>query len=176
VTRRGRAAEPDESAPTSTVASTGGAARSLLRGGSLVALLVGALGTAVSGFWGMGAATAFGVGTVLAVAALAAGPLLLRASRDAPPPAVTAIAMLGYAGVVVLLGVAFLVLGPIAWLSAEHLAAALVTVTVAGIAGQIRAVTRLRVLAFGSAQDTQVTTDRVARNRDAAQSSQQTTR
>jgi hypothetical protein len=174
MTRRGRAADPDQRAGMST--ETGRAATALLRGGSLVALAVGVLGTAVSAFWGMGAATAFGVGTLLAVAALAAGPLLLHASRDAAPPAVTAIAMLGYAGVVVLLGAAFLALAPIAWLSAEHLAAALVTVTVAGIAGQIRAVTRLRVLAFGSAEDAQVTTHRAGRNGDAAQSSHQASR
>jgi hypothetical protein len=81
--------------------------------------------------------------------------------------------MLGYAGVVVLLGVAFLALAPIAWLSSDHLAAALVTVTVAGLAGQIRAVTRLRVLAFGSPGDAQGTTNADGRNGDGAQSSQQ---
>jgi hypothetical protein len=46
------------------------------------------------------------------------------------------------------LGLVFVVLAPASWLSAEHLAAALVVVTVAGIGGQARAVTRLRVLVF----------------------------
>ena len=52
-----------------------------------------------------------------------------------------------YAAVVVLLGIAFVALGPLTWLSPAHVAAALVAVTVAGLAGQTRAVTRLRVLA-----------------------------
>src|SRR5690348_16099008 len=106
----------------SSASSTGDAAGALLRGGSALALAVGVIGTAVSAGWGAGAAVAFAVGAVLAGAALAAGPLLLRVSRNAAPPAVTAVAMIGYVGVVVLLGIVFLVLAPIAWLSAEHLA------------------------------------------------------
>jgi hypothetical protein len=83
------------------------------------------------------------------VAALAVGPLLLHATRHASPPAVTAAAAGGYVAVVVVLGAVFAVLAPADWLSAGHLAAALVAVTVAGLAGQVRAVTRLRVLVFG---------------------------
>ncbi len=41
-----------------------------------------------------------------------------------------------------------MLLAPASWLSADHLAVALVVVTVAGIVGQARAVTRLRVLVF----------------------------
>jgi hypothetical protein len=151
----------------------GQAGAALLRGGMVPALAAGAFGAAVSAAWGVHAAVAFAVGALLAVAALAAGPLLLRASRDASPPAVTAIAMIGYAGVVLVLGAAFLALAPISWLSADHLAVALVTVTVAGLAGQIRAVTRLRVLAFGSVQDPQVKGPGAPRTGDAAQSSRQ---
>ena len=82
----------------------------------------------------------------------------------------TTAAVLGYAGVVVVLGVAFLALGPITWLSADHLAAALVTVTVAGLAGQIRAVTRLRVLVFGTSEDSQVAAEPGGPGGDGAQS------
>jgi len=148
------------------------AGAALLRGGSVPALVAAAVGTAASAAWGAHAAAAFAVGALLAVVALAAGPLLLRASRDASPPAVTAVAVIGYLGVVLILGVAFLALAPITWLSADHLAVALVTVTVVGLAGQILAVTRLRVLVFGGPQDSQVGTDAAATISDAAQSSQ----
>lgn len=156
--------------------SIGAAGTALLRGGSLPAAVVGAVGVAVCAFWGAPAAVGFGLGAVLSLGALAVGPLLLRASRNASPPAVTAIATGGYAGVVVALGVAFAALAPIGWLSADHLAAALVTVTVAGLAGQIRAVTRLRVLAFGFVQDPQVEGPRTVRTGDGAQSSRPSTR
>jgi hypothetical protein len=157
-------------------ASVAEAGTALLRGGALPAAAVGVLGTAVSVLWGLHAAVAFAVGAVLAGAALAVGPLLLRASRNASPPAVTAFAVIGYAGVVMVLGVAFLALAPVRWLSSEHLAAALVVVTVAGLAGQTRAVTRLRVLTFGTAPESQVTGRSGPESGDAAQSSQQATR
>jgi hypothetical protein len=172
VTERDGTGAADE-AGAAAVGRAGGA---LLRGGAIAGLAAGALGTAVSAAWGMRAAVAFAVGALLAVAALAAGPLLLRASRNASPPAVTAFAVIGYTGVVLVLGGAFLALAPIRWLSADHLASALVTVTVAGLAGQIRAVTRLRVLAFGTRQEPQVTAPSGPGNGDAAQSSPQSTR
>jgi hypothetical protein len=153
--------------------TVGEAGTALLRGGTVPALAAGVVGTAVSAAWGAHAAVAFAIGALLAVAALAAGPLLLRASRDASAPAVTTVAVLGYVGVVVVLGVAFLALAPITWLSADHLAAALVTVTVAGLGGQIRAVTRLRMLTFGTPQDPQVGADPAAGSGDAAQSARQ---
>jgi hypothetical protein len=149
--------------------TVGQAGAALLRGGTVAALAAGVVGTGVSAAWGAQAAVAFAVGALLAVAALAAGPLLLRASRDASPRAVTTVAVIGYAAVVVVLGLAFLALAPITWLSADHLAAALVTVTVAGLAGQIRAVTRLRVLAFGTPPEPQVTADQGPVSGDAAQ-------
>jgi hypothetical protein len=61
---------------------------------------------------------------------------------------VTAAAVGGYAAVVVVLGLAFVVLAPASWLSAEHLAVALVVVTLADVAGQARAVIRMRVLVY----------------------------
>ena len=120
----------------------------LLRAGTRPALAAAAAVAAVSVLWGWHAVVAASIGGVLATAALAVGPVLLRAVRHASPPAVTAAATGGYAAVVVVLGLVFAVLAPASWLSAEHLAVALVVVTVAGIAGQARAVTRLRVLVF----------------------------
>jgi hypothetical protein len=125
----------------------------VLRGGTVPAVCAGVLGIAFSALWGWTGAAGFAVGALLATGALAVGPLLLHASRTASPPAVMAMAGGGYAGVVLVLGLAFVALGPLTWLSASHLAAALVAVTVAGVAGQVRAVTRLRVLMFGSPLD-----------------------
>jgi len=127
------------------------AGAALLRAGTWPALAAAVLVAAVSAGWGWRAVVAAALGGVLATAALAVGPALLRAVRNASPAAVTAAATGGYAAVVVVLGLVFAVLAPASWLSAEHLAAALVVVTVAGIAGQARAVTRLRVLVFDPA-------------------------
>jgi len=126
--------------------------------------------TLVSALWGPGAAVAAALGGGLATAALAVGPLLLHATRDASPPAVTAAAAGGYAAVVVILGLAFALLAPVAWLSAEHLAAALVAVTVGGLAGQVRAVTRLRVPVFDEASSEQARGSSGPPDDDAAQS------
>jgi hypothetical protein len=120
----------------------------LLRAGTRLALAAAVVVAAVSLFWGWRALLAAAIGGLVATAALAVGPALLHAVRDASAPVVTAAATGGYAAVVVVLGLVFAVLAPASWLSAEHLAAALVVVTVAGIAGQARAVTRLRVLVF----------------------------
>jgi hypothetical protein len=122
----------------------------VLRGGTLAAACAGVLGVGLSALGGWTGAAGFAAGALLATAALAVGPLLLHVSRSASPPAVTVMASLGYAGVVVLLGAVFVVLGPVTWLSASHLAASLVAVTVAGLTGQVWAVTRLRIPAFGS--------------------------
>jgi hypothetical protein len=124
------------------------AGTALLWAGTRPALVATVLVAAVSAVWGWPAVAAALLGGVLATAALAVGPALLRAVRNASPAAVTAAATGGYAAVVVVLGLVFAVLAPASWLSAEHLATALVVVTVAGIAGQARAVTRLRVLVF----------------------------
>jgi hypothetical protein len=167
---RGAATDMSTRAQNAGVSDAGAA---LLRGGTLCAIGVGVLGVVVSAWWGVHGAAGFATGAVLATAALAVGPLLLHATRAASPPAVTMLAGGGYAGVVVLLGVVFLALEPVTWLSASHVAAALVAVTIAGLAGQIRAVTRLRVLVFGSLQDNRDETRDGLRDDDGAQSSQQ---
>jgi hypothetical protein len=162
----------DASGPAGT-GDIADAGLAVLRGGTVPAACAGALGAAVSALWGWTGAAGFAAGALLATGALAVGPLLLRASRHASPPAVTAMAGGGYAAVVILLGLVLVALGPVPWLSAAHLAAALVAVTVAGLAGQIRVVTRLRVLVFGSPLDDRDGMRRGPRNGDAAQSSQQ---
>jgi hypothetical protein len=145
-------------------------ATTLLRAGARPALAAAALVAVVSVLWGWRAVLAAGIGGVLATAALAVGPLLLRAVRHASPAAVTAAAASGYAAVVVVLGLVFAVLAPASWLSAEHLAAALVVVTLADIAGQARAVIRLRVLVFDEASAERGESASAPANGNAAQS------
>jgi hypothetical protein len=120
----------------------------MLRGGALPAAVVGVLTVLVSAGWGARAAWGAALGSMLACAALAVGPLLVRRVATWSPPAVTGAAMGAYAATTVLLGVAFLLLSPLSWLSAEHLAGGLVAVCLAWLAGQVRAVSRLRVPAF----------------------------
>jgi hypothetical protein len=149
------------------------AGTTLLRAGTRTALVAAVVVAAVSAAWGWRAVGAALVGGVVATAALAVGPALLRAVRDASPLAVTAAATGGYAAVVIVLGVVFVVLAPMSWLSAEHLAAALVAVTIAGIAGQAHAVTRLRVLVFDLAPAERGDRGSGGRNGNGAQSSQE---
>jgi hypothetical protein len=124
------------------------AGTALLRAGTRPALVATVLVAVASIPWGARAVVAALVAGVLATGALAVGPALLRRVRHASPPAVTAAAVGGYAAVVVVLGLAFVVLAPASWLSAEHLAVALVVVTLADVAGQARAVIRMRVLVY----------------------------
>jgi hypothetical protein len=142
----------------------------LLRAGTRLALAAAVLVAAVSLFWGWRALLAAVIGGLVATAALAVGPALLHAVRHASAAAVTAAATGGYVGVVLVLGLVFAVLAPASWLSAEHLAVALVVVTVAGIAGQARAVTRLRVLVFTPASAEGGGTPQGGADGDAAQS------
>jgi hypothetical protein len=149
----GRTGTKGADTDTSRGGGSGGSADAgiaVLRGGTVAGASAGVLGVGLSAPWGWTGAVGFAAGALLATAALAVGPLLLHVSRNASPPAVTVMASLGYAGVVVLLGVVFVVLGRVTWLSASHLAASLVAVTVAGLTGQVWAVTRLRVLTFRS--------------------------
>jgi hypothetical protein len=147
-------------------------ASTLLRAGTRPALAAAALVAAVSVLWGWRALIAAAIGGLLATAALAVGPALLRAVRHASPAAVTAAATGGYVVVVVVLGLVFAVLAPASWLSAEHLAAALVVVTLADIAGQARAVIRLRVLVFDEASAERGGSAPGQANGDAAESCQ----
>jgi mannose/fructose/N-acetylgalactosamine-specific phosphotransferase system component IIC len=57
-------------------------------------------------------------------------------------------ALATYASSVTVLGAAFVVLAPQPWLSPEHVAAGLLAVAVAWLAGQLRAFLRLRVPVF----------------------------
>lgn len=112
-------------------------------GAGVLAVLVGALS-------GAEAAIGAAVGAALATAALAAGPLLLRASARWQPVMVMAVALVAYGVVVVALGAAYLALDGAGWLSHPHVGLGAAACTVVWLAAHIRASGRLRVLAFGS--------------------------
>jgi hypothetical protein len=122
----------------------------LLRGGAVPAGLAGALVAGYSALVSPSAAGSALIGAVLAGAALSVGPLLLAATRQLSPPAVMAVAVGGYAITIGVLATAYLMLAGVSWLSGDHVGYAIAAVTAAWLAGQIRAVRRLRVLAFGS--------------------------
>lgn len=138
---------------TSDAVVEGVAWQALLREGALFGGAAGLLVTVVSAFWGVPATVGAAVGAVLGVGAFAAGPLLLRTVAQWSPPAVMAAALGGYLVVVFVLGLAYALLEPVEALSHLHLGVCLVVVCVAETVGQMRAVGRLRVLAFGAPGD-----------------------
>lgn len=127
---------------------TADAGLAMLRGGAVPAALVAAVVTLVSVRWGTAAVLGAVTGGVLVMAAMSVGPLLLHAAHDWSPPAVMAIATIGYGGAVVALGVAYMVLAQVPWLTPEWLGATLIAGTIGWLAGQLWATARLRVLAF----------------------------
>lgn len=112
----------------------------------LVVLALGGASTALSGARGL---LGVAVGGALAIAALAVGPALLRLSRDMEPAMVFAVAVAAYFTVVGVLAAVYLALGGAGWLSGEHAGAAVIGAAAAWLAGQVRATSRLRILAFG---------------------------
>jgi len=131
--------------------STASSAAAMLRATVLFTGSAGVVLTAVCAGWGGAAAAGAAIGSLIALAALSIGPMIMRTGSQASPPAVMALAMGGYLTLVVVLGGAFLVLGSVPWAAPGFVGVALAVATTAGLAGQVRAATRVRVLAFGSA-------------------------
>ena len=128
-------------------------ALALLRGGAVPALVVGAVLAVGLAFAGPSAAVGAVVGTVVTCLAMSAGPLVMRGTRRWSPPAVMAVSLLTYGVVVAVLGVVYLALSRVAWVSAGHLGVALIVCGAVWTAGELRAAARLRVLAFGGSAD-----------------------
>jgi len=141
------APEPGDDGGTATSAAA------LLRATVLFGGVAGVVLAAACAGWGGAAAAGAAIGATIAVVALSIGPLIMRTGSQASPPAVMALAMAGYLTLVVLLGGAYLVLGSVRWVAPGFVGLGLALATMAGIAGQLRASTRIRVLAFGSAAD-----------------------
>ena len=125
-------------------------ARVLMRAGALPALAGGGLVAAGALVVSGGAAGSALLGTLLALLALSAGPALLAVLRSVPAPAAMPLALIAYSAVVVLLGLLYVLLGDQSWLSGRFAGAGLAVATTAWLAGQIRAVPRLRILAYGA--------------------------
>jgi hypothetical protein len=73
----------------------------------------------------------------------------MKWTAKASPPAVMAAALGGYAVLVLALGLVWVVLDGATWLSFGYLGVALVACCSAWLAGEVLAVSRLRLLAFG---------------------------
>jgi hypothetical protein len=124
-------------------------AAALLRGGLFPALGVGAVLCALELLVSGRAAVSAGVGAAIATVALCAGPALLGLTRTTSPPMVMAVAVFGYGMTVMTLGIGYGLLATVGWLAGEHVGYGLVLATVASVIGQVRAVARMRLLAFG---------------------------
>lgn len=96
------------------------------------------------------AAVGAALGVAVALVALSVGPALLAVTRTVSPPAVMAIALTGYAVTVLLLAVVYALLGAASSLSGDHVGYGMAVAAAAALAGQGRAVMRLRALAFGN--------------------------
>lgn len=129
----------------------------LLRGTLLPVAVVGGLAVAVSARDSPAAAVGALIGAGLAAAAFSVGPVIMNLARTWSPPAVMAVALTGYAVLVGVLAMVYLILERAAWLSHVHLGWSLFACALAAIAGQVRAVARLRVLAFGAPRVTEAT-------------------
>jgi hypothetical protein len=124
-------------------------ALALLRGGALPALVTGAVVIATVAFAGARASAGAALGAAVVCVAMSAGPMVMKVGRHWSPPAVMAASLITYGTVVVILGVVYLALGRVAWLSPGHLGVALIACATAWSAGELWAARRLRLLAFG---------------------------
>lgn len=124
-----------------------------IRGGAYPALAAGALVVVAGAFWGWRAMVGAAIGALLTVGAFVVGPLVVRTSSRWSPPAVMVAAVLAYGVSVLVLGLAFLVLARVDWLSQAAVGVAIFACSTAWLIGHIRAASRLRILAFGDLGD-----------------------
>ncbi len=126
----------------------------MLFGGGVFGLAATAAVAVAGVVAGAAAVVAAVVGGVLAVAALSAVPAVMRWSRAWSPVAVMAAALATYLLTFLVLGLAAVALQPVSWLPGPWTGAGFVAATVAWAVGDVIAVRRLRVLAFGDAAET----------------------
>jgi hypothetical protein len=127
----------------------------LVRGSAAPAacsLIVAAvLGAVVGGAW---AAAGVAVGGFLALAALAVGPLLMHLGRSRTPAGVMSLAVAGYFVVVVVLGVAYVLVGSVNELPGEGLGAGVLTAAGSWLVGQVVSTRRLRLPVYDLTEPT----------------------
>ena len=122
----------------------------LLRSALVPVAGVGVIATVIGAFVSPAHASGALVGAVLAAVSFAAGPLILAMAGNWAPPAVMAAAFGGYLTLVGVLAVIYLLLLPAEWMAHAATGWTLLAGASASIAGQIRAMSRMRILAFGS--------------------------
>lgn len=122
----------------------------MVRAAVIPAALVGVAALALGALSSTAAMAGAVVGAVLAGVACAVPGVLLIWTRRWSPPAVMALALAGYLVLVVILGALYVGLSGASWLSGPHLGWTLMASAAAAVAGQMRAVARLRIPAFGS--------------------------
>jgi ATP synthase protein I len=125
-------------------------AAAVWRGGAGPAGLAAVLLMAGCALGGWRGASGSAVGSGLVLLGFSVGPLLMKLLRTASPPAVMAGAVAGYMIIILVLGLALAVLGDVAWLSGWAVGVTLIGCSAAWTLGQLRAVARLRVLAYGN--------------------------
>jgi ATP synthase protein I len=143
---------------------TASPARSILAGGALPAVVVGAAAIVVGALDSGSAAASAAVGCGLAIFALAAGPLIMTVVRNWPPPAVMLAAVVGYAVAAVVVGLAYAELASLPWVRGGYAGWSVLATMIGWVVGQIRATRRLRFLAFGTATEGDGDADPVARD------------
>lgn len=126
------------------------AMRVLLHGALIPIAAVGALATVLGAVRSLPEMVGALIGTALAGLAFSVGPLIMGMAQNWSPPAVMAAAMGGYLIVIGALALSYLALLPWEWISHPALGWTLLACAAASLAGQIRAASRVRVLAFGS--------------------------
>jgi hypothetical protein len=131
----------------------------MLRAAVLPSVVAGVLVTAVAAFLGSRQAAGCAVGAVLATVAVMVGPMVMRTFAHHSPPAVMAAAVGSYFLTVLLLGLAYMALGPVTGLSQAGVGVALIVCVLASMAGQVWAVGRARLPAYtfeqGSGRETE---------------------
>ncbi len=130
-------------------AATQDVAGAMWRGGALPAAAGMALVVLISTLWGWRAVLGALLGAVLLLLAFRVPTWLMRRSAALSPVAVMALSLAGFAALVLLLGVVLVGLGDAEWFSGVAVAASLIVGAVLFAAGQLRAVSRLRIPVFG---------------------------
>jgi ATP synthase protein I len=126
-------------------------ARALLAGGAVPGAAVAVIVSAASAISSLPAAASALLGAALAAAALAVGPVVMMIAENWSPPAVMAAALVGYGVAVGVVGAVYLMVAAQDWVRGGYAGWAVLATVIAWIGGQIRATSRLRLLAFGHA-------------------------
>jgi hypothetical protein len=145
---------------------TASPALAMLVGGVVPGVAVGLAVTAVGAFSGLAEAKSALVGAALAGAALAVGPLVMLLVKNWPPPAVMLAAMVAYGAAILGVAMAYAALMPQPWLRGGYAAAGFLATLIAWVAGHVRAVSRLRMLAFGTETEGEQASHQGASRRD----------